>query len=284
MQNIQVNSPAKINFCLNILSKRSDGFHNLWTLLFPLLDLYDVISFRKANSDSFKYNKTIKELGEDNLIIKAKKIIETHCGNKLPVEIELTKNIPIGAGMGGGSSNAASTLLAINRLFELDLEYEQLADFALELGSDVPFFLNPKPSIGESRGEILRVVDFQINFPILIVNPGIHVSTKNAFENIKTYKTQFKIELNSPKNFSEIINLGRLFTNDFEDFIFEKFPEIEEIKKMLYKNGAGFSIMTGTGSTVFGIFENVNDAESAAKMFPDNYFIFISLPTRARAM
>ena len=140
-----------------------------------------------------------------------------------------------------------------------------LRKIALQLGSDVPFFINPKPSIASSRGEILNEINFKINFPILIVNPGIHVSTKWAFENLKVKQPEFRLtEMISEKTFS-FETMKDKISNDFEKIVFNKYPEIADIKSKMYKLGALFSLMTGTGSTVFGIFKTIKDITESKK-------------------
>lgn len=275
MDKISVKSIAKINFGLRILSKREDGFHNLQTLFLPIKGLYDNISFEK--SEKLNFNSNISLLNDDsNLIIKAVQLLGNKLGQKLNVKIDLLKQIPIGAGLGGGSSNAASTLLALNKLFNLNLSNNELIIFALKLGSDVPFFINPIHSIATSRGEVLNAIDLNLNKYILLVNPGIHISTKEAFSNIKnitSFKTDYKgILLNGSIDFAKAKNV---IFNDFEDYVFCKFPEIAAIKETLIKNGAIFAQMSGTGSTVYGIFDNFETGNSAAELFPKNYFCYL---------
>ncbi len=263
-----IKATAKINIGLNIVSKRNDGFHNLETLFYPIYDLYDELIFE--DSDQFEFDS---ELSFDNIIVKAVKLLEKHTKKNIPIKITLKKNIPIGAGLGGGSSDAAAVLKTINEILELNLNKIELAAIALELGSDVPFFLKEKPAIGKSRGEILKDVDLNIGYPILLVNPGIHVSTKEAFSQINPSPAEF--------NYDEIVkipvqNYRNFIVNDFEQSVFKMHPEIENIKKNLYSAGAMFALMSGSGSTVYGIFENINDTKSASEQFPEDYFTFIS--------
>lgn len=276
MEKLKVKSPAKINLGLNIIRKRSDDFHDLETIFYPL-SLYDIITFEK--SDSFGFDSNNKQLNKENsnLIIKAIRLLEEKSGKNIQVKVNLEKNIPIGAGLGGGSSNAALTLSTINILFDLNFADKELSKFALELGSDVPYFLNPIPSFAESRGEVLSPLDLKIHFPIVIVNPGIHISTKWAFENIIPKKSEFHLNNLGNINFVEDIkNLKPKVMNDFEQMVFSKYKEVGEIKNNFYKSGALFSLMTGTGSSVFGIFNNLINAENFCSNLPKNYFNFIS--------
>lgn len=275
MDYLEIKAPAKINIGLFITSKRPDGYHNLQTIFYPINDLYDEISFTRCSSTDFSSND--KSIEADNLIIKAKELLERQSNKQLNVRIELKKNIPIGAGMGGGSSDAAAALISLNEMFNLNFTVEMLRKFALSLGSDVPFFVKPKPSFAESRGEDLTLLNLDLPYPILIVNPKIHISTKEAYSNITPRTPRFDlreiegINLNNP---DELINN---ITNDFEEYVFNKYPEIEQIKDSLYRCGARFALMTGSGSTVFGIFSTVEEAERARNNFPMQYFTHISL-------
>ena len=273
MAKVEIKAPAKINIGLNIVSKRADGFHNIETIFYPI-SLFDNILFEKADSDSFSCNNTSLGKERNNLIIKAKEVLEEEFRTKFPLKIVLEKNIPIGAGMGGGSSDAASALHSINILYDLNLSKEQLNNYALRLGSDVPFFLDPRPSFASGRGEILNVLDFTIDFPILIVNPGIHISTKWAFDNIKPRDPY--LHLNHIFQQKIIFaNLQDIITNDFEEVVFYKYPEIAQIKNDLLSRGALVSMLTGSGSTVFGIFDNETKALAAESYFHQKYFTYL---------
>lgn len=274
MDQIKVKSPAKINIGLNIIRKRKDGFHDLETIFYPL-NIYDEITFTKADSFSFTSNDELLNKEPTNLIIKAKEELERESGKTLNVKIELKKNIPIGAGLGGGSSNAAISLKTLNSF--LNLELRLLSEVALKLGSDVPYFLNPVAAFAESRGENITPINLQIEKPILIVNPGIHISTKWAFGHIKPH--QSKVSLKSLAGYKEISidDLKQIAVNDFEEVVFPEYPEIRNIKEVMLESGAIISMMTGTGSTVFGIFRNKKAAEEAALEFPNQYFKFVNL-------
>jgi 4-diphosphocytidyl-2-C-methyl-D-erythritol kinase len=278
LNKIHIKAPAKINFGLNITGKRLDGFHNLITLFYPLHDLFDELTFTKSDIDIFQYDDSIKDLSDDNLILKAKQLIEELIDKSLPTEIVLSKNIPIGAGLGGGSSDAAATLISINELYQLNIDYTTLTNLALELGSDVPFFLRAKPAIGKSRGEILTQVDFFINFPIVVVNPGIHVSTKAVFGKLTEYSPLENLNLRNPSSIDSIKDFNNVFSNDFEKIVFDIHPQIKEIKDSLTNSNALYASMTGTGSTVYGIFKDKNDAVKAITNLPNNYFKQICLP------
>ena len=279
MNYIEIKAPAKINIGLNILSKRNDGYHNLSTLFYPIEDLFDTLTFRPADRFEFICNDTTIPQDDSNIVVKAKQLLEFTSGKSINVKITLEKRIPSQAGLGGGSSDAAATLISLNEMFKLNLKHDQLIHLALLLGSDVPFFIKAKSAIGTSRGEILEYVDLEINEPIVIVNPKINISTKEAFQNIITAETQL--------NFNSLIKDGKLnyeetinsLKNDFESYAFEKYREIKKIKESLYDKGALFASMSGSGSSVFGMFPNFEEASIAAKTFSGSYFIFISNPT-----
>lgn len=275
----QIKAPAKINLGLRVISKRSDGYHNIETIFYPLLDLFDTLEFHKSIDNTFTCSDhELLKIGENNLVLRSKRLLEKVCGRKLNVDIHLIKRIPYGSGLGGGSSDAAATLLSLNELFELNITPDYLAHLALEVGSDVPYFLKPKVFIGRSRGELLSEIDARINKPLLIINPGILVSTKDVFEHVKTTETyleKISIELKQ-ENFVNYVAANAV--NDFENYVFNKYPEIKAIKKKMYSSGAAYAQMSGTGSTVFGIFESVKVAENAFNQFPEEYFRFISLP------
>jgi len=277
MEEFRIKTPAKINFGLNVIGKRPDGFHNIETIFYPV-KLYDYLTF--SFSKSFKFYSNVESLNKEpnNSIIKAKRLLENLTRKKLNFTIRLKKNIPIGAGMGGGSSDGAATLLALNKIFELKLSKQKVKELALKIGSDVPYFMEPKPAFAISRGEVIQKIKFKIPYPILIVNPGINVSTKWAYQNIIPHKPKYHL-FNLPLiGFERFNKLKDLVTNDFEESVFKRYPKIQEIKLILYNSGARFALMTGSGSTVFGIFKNIRQAQKADEIFKKHYFTFISKP------
>ena len=279
MNYIEIKAPSKINIGLNILSKRSDGYHNLSTLFYPIEDLFDTLTFRPADRFEFICNDMSIPQDDGNIVVKAKHLLESTSNKSINVKITLEKRIPNQAGLGGGSSDAAATLISLNEMFHLNFKHDQLIHLALLLGADVPFFIKAKSAIGTSRGDILEYIDLEINKPIVIVNPKINISTKEAYQNIIPSEIQL--------DYHDLIKEGKLnyntaqnsFKNDFEQYVFEKYKEIGNIKQSLYDGGALFASMSGSGSTVYGIFPNLEEASIAAKAFSDIYFVFISKPT-----
>jgi 4-diphosphocytidyl-2-C-methyl-D-erythritol kinase len=277
MKNILVDSPAKINLGLNVVSKREDGYHNLETIFIPLI-LSDKLTFTKSNKLVVNSNSEFLNKLSDNLVLKAIRLLEHRTNQKIFVEIFIDKIIPIGGGLGGGSSNAAITLKTINKFFELRLKLEELLSLALDLGSDVPYFLNPVSAFAESRGEILRPLNIELPYPILVINPGIKIDTAWAFRKIKPVKPSHSLRNIMNGDLTDLDYLKEFVTNDFDEVVFKEFPEIREIKEKLYFQGAQFALMSGTGSTVYGIFSNLQKAYWAEDYFRKDYFTFLNNP------
>jgi len=270
-----INSPAKINFGLFITEKRSDGFHNIETVYYPL-ELCDEVVIQACDrhiieTDSDELNKAGFE---NNLIFKAILLMEKKSGKKLPARISLKKRIPLGAGLGGGSSNAASVLLGLNDLFRLGYGKKELEVFGAELGSDVPFFIHPYPSFGEGRGEILTELEFELTGSLVVVNPGIFISTSEAYAGCRVGAAGYNLRELNKRKISDYKELRMSVKNVFEDTVFVNHPEIAELKEQFYDNGAEFALMSGSGSTVFGIFNNNEKAEAFVRTLPQNYFVF----------
>lgn len=249
---------AKINLGLRVISKREDGYHNLDTVFYPLPfhDALEIITNPNADSPFVIFSHTGKMIpGDDhnNLCIKALEMLRIDFPQIPPVLIHLQKNIPMGAGMGGGSSDGAFMLRLLNEKYKLGINNEQLKQYALKLGSDCPFFIENIPVSATGRGEIMKPISLDLSQrSILIVSPGIHISTSDAFSNITLSEQTVTCE--------EIVKLPiehwrSLLVNDFENTVFPKHPELSEIKEQLYDIGALYASMTGTGSTLFGIFE-----------------------------
>jgi len=269
---------SKINFGLQVLNKRLDGFHNINTV-FYLINLYDEIEFSESDTIEIISEPEFNIPIEDNLIYKAGKLFLESNKISKGFKAVIKKKIPTGGGLGGGSSDAAFTLIALNRLFNTGLLYNELIFLASKIGSDCAFFIyGHRAALGKLKGEFLSSISFLLNYKIAIVNPGIHISTPLAYKLLnrdeKTiqeidFKEIIKNYKNNPQYFRD-----KIF-NDFEDVIFPLNPEIENIKNKLYAIGAEFALMSGSGSTVFGIFPNEFTYNELKSNFPD-YFCFIS--------
>lgn len=246
--------PCKINLGLRVVSKRPDGYHNIETCFYPLpwTDVLEIIP-----SDDLVFSSSglpVPGKQEDNLCLKAYNLLKNDFDLK-PVSIHLHKVIPMGAGLGGGSSNGAYALRILNTIFDLQLNTAtQLKQYAAQLGSDCAFFIEGGPMIGNGRGEILEKarIDLKGKF-VVLVKPDVHVSTAEAYAGVKPSDSAKQI-----KNVVENHSLGSWkdsLKNDFEDSVFKKYPVIREVKEKLYHHGAVYASMSGSGSAVYGIFE-----------------------------
>ncbi len=244
---------CKINLGLNIVAKRSDGYHDLETIFYPIL-LKDVLEVVQSPAMNFTASGLeIKGDPSSNLCLKAYTLLQKDFPELPPVNIHLHKVIPMGAGLGGGSSDGAFMLTILNNQFNLQLSEEQLLNYALQLGSDCPFFILNIPVFATGRGEVMEKIELELSpYKFLIVNPGIHISTKEAFETLKP-----KAPLKSANDIvlQPVETWKNELVNDFESSIFPRYPLLADIKQKIYNAGAVYASMTGTGSTVYGIFE-----------------------------
>ncbi len=247
---------CKINLGLHVVSKRSDGFHNIETCFYPVTRT-DILEIILANEFSFSQSG-IKVPGsqEENLCVKAFHLLKKDFGIG-NIKIHLHKIIPMGAGLGGGSSDAAFALRLLNTIFDLKISTTQLRDYASQLGMDCAFFIEDEPMLGTGRGEILSPVSVSLkNHYLVLVKPNVHVSTAEAYANILPRQPEIPIK--------EILKLPlkewrAKLTNDFEKSIFKKYPIIRDVKEKLYSLGAAYASMSGSGASAFGIFEKPID-------------------------
>ncbi len=297
----RVKSPAKINIGLRVLSKRRDGFHNLETIFYPI-KIYDIITVKIKKLSVLNGNNNISVTtdskenisGRNNICFKtAERFLEIFgIQGSYKIGIAIKKNIPTGAGLGGGSSDAASVIKILQKHFRNDkglisilnsplrkkklkqAQHDKLLGFAMDMGSDVPFFLQAKPAYALGRGEMLTPLpEFKLPGKILLVNPGIHISTPWAFKTLGIKRSKRKL-MGSVKKFSS--DKPELMINDFERVVFKKYHEIEKIKYDMYSFGASYSLMSGSGSTVYGIFKS-RDIKAAEKYFKlKKYMVFVS--------
>ena len=277
---ISFKTPAKVNLGLHILGKREDGFHELETL-FQMVKLFDEIKIECLPSGlELVCNRPDIPQDEGNLAIKAAKILQTQFPDRCKgARIHLNKNIPHGAGLGGGSGNAAGVLLGLNFLWDLKLKRKDLILIASQLGSDVPFFLLSPCAIGRGRGEVLEPVKSSIRFYILMVYPGFAVSTALVYSNLKLKLTKRQNNISILKNFllrSEYAQLGASWSNDLEPIVFQEHPGLSDIKKEMLALGAKGALLSGSGSTVFGIFDNPEIAKNAyTQLDRDGFTLFL---------
>jgi 4-diphosphocytidyl-2-C-methyl-D-erythritol kinase len=266
--------PAKINLGLKVLFKRPDGYHELDTCMVPV-PLHDILEILPAKEFSFhQTGLTFPGAETDNLCIRAYRLLEKDHALP-PVYMHLRKIIPMGAGLGGGSSDAAWVLIGLNTLFDLGLSIKQLEDYAAQLGSDCPFFIANTSQIAGGRGEVLQPVEINLcGFYLKIVNPGLHVGTAEAYAGVhfSSVEPSIKTLVQGPmETWKESIQ------NDFERSVFERYPEISKIKEKLYAEGALFALMSGSGSTVYGIFRDA--PEITFRNHPDYLEKICQFPT-----
>lgn len=270
---------CKINLGLNIVRKRADGFHDLQTVFYPVAihDALEVIRHTPLAAGVAFSSTGLHMAGslEDNLCVKAYRMLKEDFLNLPPVKMHLHKAIPMGAGLGGGSADGAFALKLLNAKFHLQLSDEALLSYALRLGSDCPFFIKSKPSFATGRGEVLEPVAVDLSgYTIVVVHPGIHVNTGWAFTAITPsgYNTDLKSVVALP-----VAEWKAALTNDFEEPVCKRHPEIGAIKSVLYGSGALYASLSGSGSAVYGIFES---EAPPALSFPAHYFVK-SLPAAA---
>lgn len=273
MENLIINTPAKINLGLNVLRKRDDGYHDIETYFYPI-NLFDTLTFSPASE--FNFICSNPELSnESNLVVKAKQILEDDIKTKINMRIELEKRIPVGAGLGGGSSDAAAALLGIVKCLNLQIKNSELQKLAIAIGADVPFFINPKPCYAEGKGDVLSYMNCKIHYPLLVVYPGIHISTKWAYENVLPSLPVYSLSKLIEDCEIDFLFMQNKIKNDFEPFVSIKYPQIPELKKEMLKHGAMFSLMSGSGSSVYGIFPNYDKALAAKEFFEKYHFTFL---------
>ncbi len=244
---------AKINLGLRVVAKREDGFHDLQTVFYPV-PFCDVLEIIQA--PVFNFTVTGNEIStvSDNLVVSAYKLLKKH-KVLAQARFHLHKLIPSGGGLGGGSSDAAFALKVLNQIFNLGLDQKSLIAHALELGSDCPFFVINKPCIAMGRGEILEPVNLHLsNYHLAVITPPIQISTKKAFSEIKPAKPERSVQEVIVEE--KVENWKDHLINDFEQGVFNHYPEIKKIKDKLYKQGASYASMTGTGSSVYGLFRD----------------------------
>src|SRR5262249_36427580 len=262
MQRMQVRAPAKINLSLKILGRRNDGFHELDTLIAPI-SLYDEIRIDKSRSEEgikFRCDDPSVPHGDDNLAFRAAKALFETTKIEPAVLIELKKRIPQGAGLGGGSSDAASVLLALNELFDMKLSREALAEMAKPIGSDVPFFIFQSAALCKGRGEIVMPVKLRRQFSILLLKPAFAVSTVWAYSRWQHSRDIPGVRYGA-QEFAD-----QTFVNDLERPVFQKFVFLAQLKTWLAgQPEVGAAIMSGSGSTMFAVMRDNVDADSVAK-------------------
>lgn len=259
---------AKINLGLNIVERRSDGYHNIETVFYPvpLTDVLEIVPAASGATSLTIHGNAVDCLMEKNLVMRAYRLLEQRCGLP-PVEMHLYKHIPDGAGLGGGSSDAAHTLAMLNRMFDLHLADAELAAMAATLGADCAFFVYNRPMMATGIGDVLTPIDVDLKgWTLLLVKPPVGVDTRTAYSHVRPHAPATSL--------AQVVGMpvaawDGLLVNDFEASVFAELPQLWLIKAQLIDAGAQYAAMSGSGSTVFGIFDNDKLAEAAADTFAD---------------
>lgn len=261
---------CKINVGLHVIRKREDGYHDIETIFYPVYGLYDELEVNPIPSEGEEIASGYRlrqegievDCPEDkNLIIKCLKLFREEFGERIgSVDIRFRKNVPFGAGLGGGSSDAAHMAIALNEIFRLGLSKEELAQRVAKLGADCAFFIYNVPCFAEGIGDVLTPIDFSLKgLRLVMIKPEVHVSTKDAYAGII-------INGDAAKLLNGDASLNGGLTNDFETTVFAKYPELADIKKRLLDAGALYAAMSGSGSTIFALFENDTEGRTHTEL------------------
>lgn len=270
MKEIKLKARAKINLGLDVLRKREDGYHEV-RMIMQTIPLYDKLTIRPAEDEQIhiRTNRHFLPTGEDNLVYRAAKLLMDEFQIRQGVEIELAKYIPVAAGMAGGSSDAAAMLVGMNKLFDLGLSTEQLMERGVKIGADVPFCVMRGTALAEGIGEKLTPLPPMPKCHILIAKPGIHVSTKFVYGNLRAGELEEHPDIDGQIEAlkrGDLQELARLMGNVLETVTIPEYPVIRQIKDTMKEYGALNAMMSGSGPTVFGLFEEKLAAQEACRV------------------
>jgi 4-diphosphocytidyl-2-C-methyl-D-erythritol kinase len=268
-------APAKINWFLHILGKRQDGYHDIVSLM-QCVSLYDELTFEQDDSITIESDLDIPVA--DNLIYRAASLLKQYAGYEKGARIILRKQIPVSAGLGGGSSDAACTLSGLNALWGLGLQHEELQMIGARIGSDIPFFFHPPAALVEGKGNVVKPLQTEQSFSFLLVKPDVRVSTAwayGAFDQTSMHAlTKKPIDIKlfcQALQRQDFLCLANLLFNDLEEVVIREYPAVREIKQKLIEAGAEASLMSGSGPTVFGVFKSRGKAEKAFGVMRPNW-------------
>lgn len=281
MSRLEINSYGKINLALDVIKRREDNYHEINTIM-QSIDLKDrlIIEDYKEGEVIIQSNVDTLPSMEDNLVYKAYKILSNKFNIKRGVKVYIEKNIPMGAGLAGGSGNAASMLKGLNTLWNLGLSEKELIDIGVNIGADVPFCIKGGTCIAKGIGEKLTSTESFKGKDILICNPGINISTKDAYEILKLDDNRIDIDsLARCIESNDLYGMKDFVKNKMEEGIFKLFPEIGEIKEKLVDLGAVFALMSGSGSTVFGVFDSKEKMNYAKNILEKEVKLVIACKT-----
>src|SRR5215510_1424654 len=270
---MQLRAFAKINLDLRVLGRREDGYHEIKTI-FQAIDWYDEILLEPAGHFEFSAPGTPED--ETNLVVRAVRAYERLSGITAKVRILVKKNIPVGRGLGGGSSDAATTFIGLQRLFKLPLAFDQVPQVLRELGSDVPFFALGGRAAGYGRGDEVFKLDDAADYWVLVVDPGVMIRTATAYSWLTLTDKTNNIEGFRPE--TDHICTGDVWTNDFEAPVFSRYPELAEIKEELLSLGAYRAALSGSGSAMFGQFQLISDAIRAGSALDGRFRVKVTKP------
>jgi 4-diphosphocytidyl-2-C-methyl-D-erythritol kinase len=265
MSSVTIKAFAKVNLGLRILEKRSDGYHNIHTIM-QTISLCDTITLTEGER-TLVVSTTVGDLPQDetNLCYRAAKSFFEEVGEEKGISIDVQKEIPIGAGLGGGSSDAAAVLVGLNILYSKPLSRKRLGEIALSIGSDVPFFIEGGTAFVSGRGEKIEPLGKGPKFNYLVVFPGFSIDTKWAYDQIKclTKGENYSSISNYSLNAGSTVDIETLLKNDFEEVMLKEYPELKTIRQLLFQNGATSVSLSGSGSSIFGIFNDREKMDSA---------------------
>ena len=272
LPSIELLSPAKVNLRLEVLRRRGDGYHEIRTIL-QRISLSDRlrISLKREKGISVITDSPRLPVDEGNLAYRAASSLLEEAEARVGVEVHIQKRIPISSGLGGGSSNAASTLMGLNRILKLNFSKGRLMEIGARIGADIPFFMLERTAMATGIGEKLEPLEIRPSIWLVLVNPGWEVSTRWAYEELNFKLTKRPIHIKLPPFFSDIGQVAHILHNDLESVTISAYPEIDGMKAELLSQGAVGSLMTGSGPTVFGLFPHNNEAESAYRKLNAKY-------------
>lgn len=263
MKKLQLKSPAKVNYRLDVLRKREDGYHDL-RMIMQRVDLCDDVEIALCDQPGIRVTCGRDGVpdGPENIAWRAADQLLKFSNRREGIEISITKRIPVGAGLGGGSSNAATVLMGVNELLGLGLSDERLMEMGVRIGADVPFFIFKKTAFAEGVGDRLTALHQVPQLWVVLVNPGIHVSTGWVYQNLRLTGAPEVAIL--PSSYRDVEDVCAILSNDLEPVTFSKHPEVRELKDLLLKSGTNGALMSGSGSTVFALFDDEEKAKRVA--------------------
>ncbi|NOZ60644.1 MAG: 4-(cytidine 5'-diphospho)-2-C-methyl-D-erythritol kinase [Calditrichaeota bacterium] len=279
MEKLALKAYAKINIGLSVTSRRPDGYHEIETI-FQQIDLFDEIILQAARPGQtlIETEHPSVPTGERNICYRAVENLREAAGLNFGVKIVIRKNVPIGAGLGGGSSDAAAMIVGTNKLFQLTLSDARQREIARGLGADVPFFLLGGAALAKGIGDELQPIKLPNKFFGVLIYPNVEISTSWVYKNFNFSLTKTKKIIKLASLYKNVERYREFFQNDLEKVVFDKYPELANLKRLLYQKGAYFASMSGSGSSIFGLFKDFSAAENAKANLDQRYQTFLIQP------